>query len=434
MPSLRLFTLASAGAADVLVASVWESAVLVGAVALTLRTLPGLTASVRSKVWLFVLALTTGFPLLSSFRAAHSGGEPISAALRLDPKWGLALAGLWAALSLARVLQLAHGAWKLRSLSRRAVQVQPAQAAAALLQMGKRRVVLCVSSELNRPSAIGFWKPRILLPSGLLQRISEYELQQVILHEMEHLRRKDQWSNLLQKLALAAFPLNPVLLWLDRQLCFERELACDDGVLQCTNAPKAYASCLVNLADKSLLQRGVALALRAWEQPSELARRVERVLNPPQRALSTTRARWVAGALMAGTLTGALMLGGSPHLVSFTSDRHLTEADDSQVPPASFHEPGSLARPMLVKAVMPMRQISPLQTVHSQHQRFRKANLQKSFSHRNRSARAASPWLVVRSWQANFSPAQVTLAVADANSSMSYAAVATRNGWLIVQL
>ena len=100
-----------------------------------------------------------------------------------------------------------------------------------------------------------------------------------MLHEVGHLRRADDWINLLQKLSLVIVPLNPVLMWIERRLCLERELACDDDVLRLTKAPKAYATCLTNLAEHRLGRRVAALSLGAWERQSELARRVHSILG-----------------------------------------------------------------------------------------------------------------------------------------------------------
>ena len=91
--------------------------------------------------------------------------------------------------------------------------------------LGRRAAALCVSDEVDRPSVVGFFAPRILVPAALLERLSADELRQIVLHEMEHLRRGDDWTNLLQKLSLVVFPLNPALIWIERQLCVERELA-----------------------------------------------------------------------------------------------------------------------------------------------------------------------------------------------------------------
>ena len=113
-------------------------------------------------------------------------------------------------------------------------------------------VEICTTTTLQRPSVIGFLKPRILIPDWLFARLTAGELEQIVLHEAEHLRRRDDWTNLLQKLCLVLFPLNPALVWIERRLCREREMACDEGVIKITHAPRAYASCLARLAERGL--------------------------------------------------------------------------------------------------------------------------------------------------------------------------------------
>src|SRR5262249_46251734 len=150
-----------------------------------------------------------------------------------------------------------RSAFHLRGVSRRAVPMQTPAEIAPLLRAGRRSAQLCISAEVDRPSVAGFFSPRILLPESLLTKLSGVELEQIVLHEMQHLERGDDWTNLAQKLALALFPLNPALLWIERRLCLERELACDDGVLRITSAQRAgarkvYATTLANLAEHSL--------------------------------------------------------------------------------------------------------------------------------------------------------------------------------------
>jgi len=78
---------------------------------------------------------------------------------------------------------------------------------------GRGTVEICTTTSLQRPSVIGFTKPRILIPDWLFARLTAGELEQIVLHEAEHLRRRDDWTNLLQKICLALFPLNPGLVW-----------------------------------------------------------------------------------------------------------------------------------------------------------------------------------------------------------------------------
>jgi hypothetical protein len=193
---------------------------------------------------------------------------------------------------------------------------------------GARRAAVCVSDEVDRPSVIGFFAPKILIPRWLLERLAPTELEQIVLHEAGHLRRADDWMNLLQKLALVVFPLNPALAWIERRLCFERELACDEHVLRDsapqTGASTAYAACLVALAEYRMGRRGLTpgLALGFWGtlgRESELAQRVGRILAGGGR-MKATHARLVLGGAMLALVAGAVELPRCPLLVGFASN------------------------------------------------------------------------------------------------------------------
>jgi hypothetical protein len=170
---------------------------------------------------------------------------------------------------------------------------------------------------------IGFFAPRILVPDWLLARLTLGELEQVILHECEHLRRRDDWTNLVQKLCLVLFPLNPALAWMEHRLCREREMACDEGVVRVTHAPRAYAACLASMAERhleqSLARRGAAaLSLGAFERRSELASRVHSILRRTH-FLGPIGARAVMGVVGCGLVMGAVGLARSPQVVGFVS-------------------------------------------------------------------------------------------------------------------
>ena len=178
----------------------------------------------------------------------------------------------------------------------------------------------------DRPTVIGFFSPKILIPTWLLEKLTPAELEQVVLHEAGHLGRADDWMNLLQKIALVVFPLNPALAWVERRLCFERELACDERVLHAlrerASATTDYASCLATLAEYRLERRGLvrnlALALGALGRESELGRRVGRILRPAAR-MRPLHARLVMGGAMLGLLFAATGLEHCPRVVAFAS-------------------------------------------------------------------------------------------------------------------
>ena len=256
--------------------------------------------------------------------------------LQLDIRWSLAIAALWAAASLFRAADLAIHSFRLGKLWKTALPVEPGDSADALLVRltrvpGRRPVQICTTRQLDRPSVIGFFAPRILIPDWLFARLTPGELEQIVLHEAEHLRRGDDWTNLFQKLCLVLFPLNPALWWIERRLCQEREMACDDGVIRVTHAPRAYAACLASLAERGLQRRAEALSLGAWQRRPELVHRVHSILAR-NHALSPLATRALLGALSCGLVFGSVELARCPQLIAFVPAQHAPE-----VPQAAVH-------------------------------------------------------------------------------------------------
>ncbi len=250
------------------------------------------------------------------------------------------------------------------------------------------------------------------------------------MHEMEHLRRRDDWTNLLQKIGLVLFPLNPVLLWVERRLCAERELACDDRVLCSTGARKAYAMCLTRLAEFSMFRRNLSLALGAWEKRSELVRRIHRILRRPDDAISSRRAAVLTSGLIFAVLAGAVALARTPQLISFAP--RVQSATRALSTPASDLQQVNLREfggsPELVKAVMPQRRSqTPYSSGHRSPVAARR-NVKPIRPAPNRMA-----WVVLTEWEDSVPPPSVVIAISQDHRS-SYAAVATPDGWLIVQI
>jgi len=458
---LHSMSYVSATAAGALFSAVWQGTVLAVCVSLCLRLLPGLSAAARSVIWLNVFILLA----LLHFVPALVGGSGVLAAghlspVHLDPRWSFVLAGVWAALSLARAVQLIVGAIHLRRLGGRAVPVPVNAELQSLLSgaAGARTAQLCASHEVARPSVLGFFRPRILVPPELLKALSPQELQQVVLHEMEHLHRADDWTNLLQKMGLVLFPLNPVLIWVDRRLSAERELACDDRVLQSSVGRKAYALCLTHLAEYSILRRSFSLVLGAWERRPELVRRVQRILSQPARSMRRRPAMAATGGLLAGALGIAVVLSHSPQLVSFVPAQRTPQL-------AQILDPHDLERalggtPQLVKAAMPAEPV-PTAAQHEPRRKSVEPAVLKRVRHPHPAPSDTAPLtaeaasipeldrrtvVVLTEWTSYQVRPRVLMAVAPDRRATSgraaparaiparYAIVPTPNGWLIIRI
>jgi beta-lactamase regulating signal transducer with metallopeptidase domain len=446
---LHIASPTAAMAATNLFSAVWEGTVLAACVVLCLRLIPSLSAAARSVVWMNVfllLMLLQIIPYLETHTSIASTSRP--APFHLSLGWSFVIAAVWLTLSLSRGIQLISSALRLHALATRVTPVDADPTLRSLLQVksvhGKavRAAQLCTSTEVQRPSVLGFFHPRVLIPPALFERLTAEELQQVVVHEMEHLRRADDWTNLLQKLALVVFPLNPALLWVERRLCAERELACDDSVLRSSCGRKAYALCLTHLAEYSVLRRGLSLALGAWEHQSELVRRVHRILRRPGKPMSATRTMVMTGSLTLAGLLCAIALARSPQLVSFVPPASRTTQADLLPSPAireaNLQEANPSTHAQLVKAVMPqtpLRSTSPAKSADTANPALRDVALR---SPRRHSAAPQQAWLVMTEWTDFDAAPHVVLTVAqrDKNSvkRTSYAAVPVANGWLFIEI
>ena len=335
----------SQAAAGSLVAAVWQGILLAAAAWLGLRMMPKTPAAVRFAIWFGVFLVVAALPVIALWPRAGGmgrlGGSGVW--LTLDSRWSLAIAAAWMTASSVRAGTLVVAALRLRALWKRAEPVEfdganllhpthrdeaAMNGARRPLWKGARRAEVCVSDEVDRPSVIGFFAPKILIPRWLLERLTPTELEQIVLHEAGHLRRADDWMNLLQKLALVLFPLNPALAWVERRLCFERELACDEQVLRDSaeqaGASTAYAACLVALAEYRMGRRGLTpgLALGFWGslgRESELAQRVGRILAGGGR-MKAAHTRLVLGGAMLVLLAGTVELPRCPQVIGFASN------------------------------------------------------------------------------------------------------------------
>jgi beta-lactamase regulating signal transducer with metallopeptidase domain len=435
-PLLHAVSFLAAAAAGALFSAIWQGAVLAACVALCLRLLPGLSAATRSLVWMTVFLLLVLLHVLPSLAGhASSGTGSAPPPVQLNVAWSFLIAGLWAAMALGRAAQLLLSAHRSHKLAAQATALQAGATLEALLSVGTdgwlcRRAGLCTSPDVARPSVFGFLRPRILLPASLVETLSPLELQQVVMHEMEHLRRGDDWTNLLQKLGLVLFPLNPVLFWVERRLCAERELACDDRVLRTTGARRAYAVCLTRLAEYSMLRRSFSVVIGALERQSELVSRVHRILRQPQETIGGRRAAVLTAALIAGVLGGAATLARAPMLVSFAPSAQPASVATSlpAESAAQMYRQEFGGTPKLVKAVLPEERPHAPSPAKPRRTSAPKPRVQPSPVLVRQQA-----WVEFTEWEEAEQPPPVVITVERFRGS-SFAAIATANGWLIVQI
>lgn len=152
-------------------------------------------------------------------------------------------------------------------------------------------VYLC--DHLQSPFVLGFFRPRIYLPSDLSGAVKEA----VLAHERAHLARHDHWWKPLGFLLLAVHWFNPVLWLCYVLLCRDIESACDEKVVRdlSLQEKKTYSAALLSL---SLPRRQLAACPLAFGEVG-VKERVKNVLSCKRPAFWVVLASVAAAVVLA---------------------------------------------------------------------------------------------------------------------------------------
>ena len=162
-----------------------------------------------------------------------------------------------------------------------------------------RDAAVLTTIEVTAPACVGYFRPVVLVPEWFFAADSD-GTEDVLAHEAAHLARYDDWTLLLERACCSALWFHPAAHAIARRMDTDRELACDDIVVGQTNEPRRYALALLRCAESALTgRRDIALAFAN----RGLGERVARVLAP-------RRNQNRAGAILASTIVGALVVSG----------------------------------------------------------------------------------------------------------------------------
>ncbi len=189
---------------------------------------------------------------------------------------------------------------------------------AARLEL-RQRVRVRGSREVASPVVVGLRHHVILLPAQVAGDLTSEELDQVLMHEIAHLRRGDSWWKLAQGVLAAIGCFLPAVWWVCRRMDLEREVACDDWVVIATGRRRAYANCLMRLVQLGAWSRAPALASGAANGRSQFGRRIFLLLDRKRnRDIRSCRAGGAALAGLGGLLALVLAACANP----FAPPRH----------------------------------------------------------------------------------------------------------------
>ncbi len=143
-----------------------------------------------------------------------------------------------------------------------------------------REILFKESARITTPMVVGYLKPIILFPIGLINQLSTTEVEAIISHEMGHIKRHDILFNLILAFAEIIFYFHPAIWLISAIIRRERENACDDLAIKHGSNKVVYAKTLIKLQE--LGHHGLEPALGFAGKKSHFSNRVKRLISVKQ--------------------------------------------------------------------------------------------------------------------------------------------------------
>ena len=160
-----------------------------------------------------------------------------------------------------------------------------------------RPVVLLESTLIKVPVVIGFLKPAVLVPIGMLAQLPADQVESILLHELAHIRRRDYLFNLVQHIVDTLFFFNPALIWISSLIRTERENCCDDIAIRETRSRRRLIEALVSFHEYRQREGEFAVAF-AGNKENQVVRRVKRIVHKTNHSLNAGERAVLMGILL----------------------------------------------------------------------------------------------------------------------------------------
>jgi beta-lactamase regulating signal transducer with metallopeptidase domain len=325
-----LIAVSGRGSAALLVWS-WQALSLLALVWITLKICRLKSPALRHQVWLFGLVAMAMLPLSSRVAQRFPSLQPVNRMLNIAPAlnyisetpvfasafvldvaqppepirpWALPgkapsrssatarvkeipilalLFVVWGIGALITLAQLFKNQLRILRVSRRARAVIPSDLDCGELQHSfTSRVKMGLSPEVHSPIIHGVFRPTILLPADIAAWTTPEERAAMIRHELAHIERWDPIVNNFQAALTVTFFFHPLVRYACRQLIVEREMACDDRVVELGASADVYANCLLKAAERNVAaveEPSGVRQLALFSAKQILERRLQMILN-----------------------------------------------------------------------------------------------------------------------------------------------------------
>ncbi len=244
------------------------------------------------------------------------------------------LVTLWTAGALFVLLSWCRQWLSIRSALHRATPLQlDARYAAADLPV-------LSSVSIPEPGVVGIWRPRLLVPEGMLDRLPPAQIRALIAHERCHIRCHDNLVAAIHMIVEAIFWFHPAVWWIEGRLVDERERACDEAVLRAGSRPQDYAEGILEVCRQSV---GMRLTCVAGVSGSNLRARVEAIMRSEIGRPLTRGGRWAMAMAVVAAVAVPVAGGALQSQIVVPPEIAFEAASIKPLKPIAGLSPGTLS-------------------------------------------------------------------------------------------
>lgn len=221
---------------------------------------------------------------------------------------------------------------------------------------------LIVSASIAEPGVWGILRPKIVLPPRLDERLNDEELSAVLMHELVHIKQRDNLFSTAQMIVCCLLWFHPLVWLVDRKLLSECELMCDETVLRSGGTAENYAAGLWKVVQHGL---GWPVAGVSRLTGSNLKRRIELMLNTKHQTERSLLRRLMTATALCGLFVMAVatvwMTRGNVQAADLPIPQPLQKAVAAVLPPEQNADLFVLATPTptLTPASQPSETLTP---------------------------------------------------------------------------
>jgi bla regulator protein blaR1 len=193
--------------------------------------------------------------------------------------------------------------WRRMSVAMRgAVPLQEGREAEALRRMERNaglrmKIEMFLSRASLEPGIFGIARPILVWPAGISARLDDAHVEAILAHEVGHVRRRDNLFAAIHMLVEAIFWFHPLVWFLGARMVDEREVACDEEVLELGSERQVYAESILRICEFCV---GSPLACVSGVTGADLKKRIVRIMSDgAARKLNFTKKLMLSGAALA---------------------------------------------------------------------------------------------------------------------------------------